>query len=294
LATYSIKDIETLTGIKSHTIRIWEQRYGFSCPDRTDTNIRTYSDCDLKLLLNVSILNRNGYKISKIALMNEAEIHEKVKELNKCCDDIQVRIQNLIAATFAFDEKMFDKILTKNIQHMGLKKAMIVLILPFLKQIGLLWQTDSINPAYQHFITNIVRQKLIVAIDGQATTPLAKAKKFLLFLPEGESHEIGLLFANYLIRSNGHQSIYLGQNLRYVEMAEVFEKLCPDFIFSALTSGLSTCNVQQFINSVASTFSGCKIILSGYKIANAEFACPGNVCVVNCIGEMEQFFHQEA
>ena len=197
---YSIKDLEKLTGIKAHTIRMWEKRYKFLMPERTLTNIRFYSDQDLRSFLNISILNRNGYKISRIVKMKSTEINKKILEITENVHDFDNQVESLIVAMSELDEMKFDKILTTSIIKLGLENTVTQIIYPFFEKIGVLWQIGTINPGQEHFVSNLIRQKLIIAIDGQYDTLAADAKLFLLFLPDGEYHEIGLLYSHYLIK----------------------------------------------------------------------------------------------
>lgn len=283
---FSIKDIEALTGIKQHTLRIWEQRYNLPQPKRTATNIRFYDDADLKLLLNVSMLNRFGIKISKITKLSESEIERMVLTYMEKDQNDTVLIEALINAMLQLDEVAFEKVLSKNILQHGLEKTMLDTIFPFLKKIGVLWLSGSINPAYEHFITNLVRQKLMVAIDGQSKQIAPKAKKFILFLPAGEPHELGLLFANYLIRVRGHHSIYLGQNLPLNDLAAVSSVYKGDYVISVLTSSLKLKDTQDFVKSIAERFHYAKILLSGNQLLNKGIYIPKNVLVME---DMDRF-----
>jgi len=166
VSTYSIKDLEHLTGIKAHTIRIWEQRYDILSPKRTDTNIRYYDSTDLKHMLNIALLNNNGYKISKIAKMSQEEVFEAVLQTIDKNNNYSDQINALTVAMIDLNEAQFEKIMSTNILQIGFEDTMLNIIYPFLTKIGFLWQIDSINPAQEHFMTNLIRQKLIVAIDG--------------------------------------------------------------------------------------------------------------------------------
>lgn len=275
---FLIRDIESLTGIKSHTLRIWEQRYKLCCPGRTETNIRFYDDEDLRLLLNISVLNDNGYKISEIARMSRQEISKLVSGLTEDCANYGCQIQSLSNAMLNLDEYAFEKILNTNILKMGLENAMCRIVFPFLNRVGIMWQTGAINPAHEHFASHLVRQKLLVAIDGQVPGQPSKTKKFLLFLPEGERHEIGLLFANFVIRSRGFRGLYLGQGLSCNDLYTVFESYQPDFIFSCITSCLGN-DIQSLINKLADKLH-TPILLSGYQVLNQELTYPSNVVLL--------------
>lgn len=283
---FSIKHIEALTGIKQHTLRIWEVRYNLPQPKRTATNIRYYDDSDLKLLLNVSMLNRFGIKISKITKLNEQQIENMVLTYMEKDESACVAMESLINAMLSLDEVAFEKIISKNILQQGLEKTVLEVVFPFLKRIGILWQGGSINPAYEHFISNLVKQKLMVAIDGQLKYKSPESKKFILFLPSGEPHELGLLFANYIIRSRGYHSIYLGQNLPFTDLASVYKVYKAHVIVSVITSTLKLKDVQEFIKSMSEQYPQSKIILSGNQLLNRGLIIPKNITIVD---DMERF-----
>ncbi|WP_408641422.1 B12-binding domain-containing protein [Spirosoma telluris] len=183
------------------------------------------------------------------------------------------------------DEDRFEKIINTNISQFGFENTMINIIYPFLNRIGTLWVTASIGPAQEHFITNLIRQKLIVAIDGQRK-PQASGKKYLLFLPEGEFHEISLLFANYIIRARSHKVIYLGQSLPFEELVFAYERHKPEFLFTVLTSHPSNHEVQPFVNRLATTFSDSQILLTGYQVVGQDIESPDNTHIINHINEL--------
>ncbi|MBI1221261.1 MAG: MerR family transcriptional regulator [Bacteroidetes bacterium] len=289
MSNFSIKDLETITGIKAHTIRIWEQRYGLIQPQRTDTNIRTYSDEDLRFILNVSILNKHGMKISEIVKMDKESIRLKVLSLSEKDSAHSAQIKALISSMFSLDEVEFNRILANLILRMGLEEAMIQIIFPFLNEIGILWMTGSIHPAHEHFISNLIRQKLFVAIDGQTGLHSPSGKKFLLFLPEGEPHEIGLLFANYMLRARGHEVIYLGQNLPFTDLQSVLNVYEPEYIFTILTSGLSESEVQDLVDTLSTTWPEAVIFVSGYLVLNhPHLKLPNNVISVREVRDLRE------
>lgn len=290
MSTYSIKDLEQLSGIKAHTLRIWEQRYSLLNPKRTDTNIRYYDDDDLKLILNVALLNDNGYKISKIASMQMPEIREEVRKLTERSLTHDDQIHALTISMIEMDEERFDRVLEGNIEKLGFEQTMLNIIYPFMSKIGVLWQTGAINPAQEHFISNLVRQKLIVAIDRQSFQQ--GGKKFLLYLPEGELHEISLLFANYLIKSKGHRVIYLGQSTPNDDLLAVYRIHEPDFLVTVITTSPASEYVQDYINALADRFSKSKIIVSGYQVIGQDIKLPVNVLQMNYIRDIKQFVEE--
>ena len=290
MSTYSIKDLEQLSGIKAHTLRIWEQRYNLLNPKRTDTNIRFYDDVDLKLILNVALLNDNGYKISKIASMDRLEMREEVIRLTERTLTHDDQIYALTICMIEMDEERFDKILSTNILKFGFEQTIFNIIYPFLSKIGVLWQTGSITPAQEHFISNLVRQKLIVAIDGQIHTNTGK--KFLLFLPEGELHEISLLFASYLIKSQGHKVIYLGQSTPEDDLNQVYEIHQPDILLTVITTTPPSEFAQDYINGLAERFVDAELLVTGYQIIGQDLRLSSNVKQFNYISDIKDFLEE--
>jgi len=286
VSTYSIKDLEQLSGIKAHTLRIWEQRYNLLNPKRTDTNIRFYDDDDLKLILNVALLNDNGFKISRIASMAAHEIRDEVIKLTDRSLTHDDQIHALTICMIEMDEDRFDKILSTNIIKLGFEQTMLNIIYPFMSKIGVLWQTGAINPAQEHFISNLVRQKLIVAIDGQISQ--GGGKKFLLFLPEGELHEISILFASYLIKSKGHKVIYLGQSTPNDDLLSVFKLHQPEYLLTVITTSPSSEYVQDYVNALSERFSNCQILVTGYQVIGQDLVFPENVKQMNYIRDIKE------
>jgi len=284
LPKFSIRDIENITGIKAHTLRIWEQRYNFLIPKRTDTNIRYYDDDDLRFIINVSILNNYGVKISEISKMNAEKIQEMVLVVSEKSTPYDSQIKALTSAMFSLDEVAYNKILNTNILKQGLEDTMENIVFPFMHQIGIMWITGSIHPAHEHFISNLTKQKLHVAIDGQTGKKLPDAKRFLLFLPEGEPHELGLLLANYMLRSRCQEVVYLGPNMPFEDLKEVFDFHEPQFVVSSLTSGDSNENLQAMIDKLSISWPEARILLTGSQVLNnTALKFPQNVEVIKSI-----------
>jgi MerR family transcriptional regulator, light-induced transcriptional regulator len=259
---YSIRDLEKITGIKAHTIRIWEKRYGIVEPARTQTNIRYYSDHDLRLLMNVATLNKYGYKISNIQTMSAEEISQSVLQLNKQDLDNEHEIDSLVMAMIEMDEPRFDKIITSAILKHGFEYTFETLLSKFLEKIGVLWQVGNINPAQEHFISQLIRQKLILAIDAQNGVKPA-ARTFLLFLPEGEYHEMALLYLHFLIRKEQHSVIYLGQNVPLSNLKNIFDIHPIDYLLTSVSSNLSSESMPGFINELVKLYPEKQILIGG-------------------------------
>ena len=286
---YSIKDLERLSNIKAHTLRIWEQRYGMLTPQRTDTNIRFYSDKELRYILNVSLLNQNGYKVSKIALMSDEEIEREVKRLTSSKSDQESQISALTLAMIDLDEITFNKIFNDAVMRMGFEDTIIKIIFPFLEKIGNLWVTGSIRPIHEHFISNLIRQKMIVNIDAFPKQHKSDAKKFLLFTPENEIHELALLFNYYLLKSRNHNVVYIGLNIPLHDLVSVFTHEKPDFLVSCFTIHPRGEVLKNYLNILSKNFKESRIIVSGYQIRNFKGVLPSNIQGLNTIQEFRDF-----
>ncbi len=213
-ASFSIRDMENLSGIKAHTIRIWEKRYNLFTPERTDTNIRTYSIGSLQKLLNITLLYNNGYKISKIAKIDEGQIPIMVREIVSNNSEKSHAINAFKLAMVNFDQTLFLNTYSSLLSEKSFREIFSDVFIPLLNELGLLWQTDTISPAHEHFITHLIKQKLYINTEKlQMSEPTKKDKVFALFLPENEIHELGLLYINYEITLRGYKSIYLGQTM---------------------------------------------------------------------------------
>lgn len=285
-AGYSIKDLEKLSGIKAHTLRIWEKRYSLFEPDRTKTNIRYYSNDDLKRILNISILNKNGIKISKIALMRDEEITEKVAELNLILTDNEDVIDNLMVGMIDLDESHFENIFTACISRIGFENTIQKVISPFFTRIGTMWQTGGINPAQEHFVSNIVRQKMIVAIDGLKNSKTKKKGSAVLFLPENELHELSLLFYNYALKSRNYKTIYLGQSVPSADIIKVSEIVKPDLILSIITTPYQKKEFDKLIKLIQTLSDKRQILLSGKVVYDNKKKFPASVKMFNGLDEL--------
>ncbi len=283
MASYSIRDLEDLSGIKAHTIRIWEKRYGIVVPERTSTNIRLYSDNDLKKLLNISILNRNGLKISYLSKLSTNELKEKVIHISRETSDSSTQIENLIISMLELDEWKFDKILSDSIIRIGFEETLVQIMHPFFEKIGLLWQTGSINPAQEHFVSNLMRQKLIVAIDGQAPALKEAHATFILFLHENELHELGLLFYSYILKKKGVKVIYLGQTVPFDDLKIINRIQKADYMLTSFTTGISESYLKNYLEKIAQTFPSQTIFFTGYQVREIDGNLPSNLVKVESV-----------
>jgi methanogenic corrinoid protein MtbC1 len=271
---------------------VWEQRYNFFTTKRTDTNIRYYNDDDLCMFLNIATLNENGYKISKISQMDNNEINDLVKHLKEDHYNVNVQVQMLSNSMLKMDDEEFDEILNGCIDDLGMDAAMTTIVFPFLRKVGFMWQVGTINPAHEHFAVHKIEQKLINDTYQFRKSPGKEAKRYLLFLPPGETHEVGLLFAQYLLKANGHQTLYLGQNLPYDSLNEVAIYYEPDFAFSVLTiAGLEN-GVDEIITKLKESLGEIPLILAGNQISINEIPKRDNLILIKNILEFTQIIEK--
>ena len=289
MAVYSIKDLEKLSGIKAHTIRIWEQRYGLICPSRTKTNIRYYDDTDIKLLLNIALLNKNGIKISKISTMTREEIAEKVAQISEINFEYDTQLDALTISMIEMDEYKFDRIVTSNIQQMGFERTMMDVVYPFLERLSLLWLTGSVNPVQEHFMSYLLRQKVICAIDKEPVCCSRDSKKFVIYLPEGERQELSLLFMHYMLKSRQYHVIYLGQDISFEDLKDCSCVHKPDYIFTLINEPFLKISVQKYLDNIANHFNTSTILVSGYQVVTKDLAIPENVQVLKSFQETIEF-----
>jgi methanogenic corrinoid protein MtbC1 len=222
--------------------------------------------------------------------MMAEDIRKEVVKLTERSLTYDDQIHALTISMIEMDEERFDKVLRGNIQKLGFEQTMLNVIYPFMSKIGVLWQTGAINPAQEHFISNLVRQKLIVAIDGQSTK--TEGKKFLLFLPEGELHEISLLFAAYMIKSKGHRVIYLGQNTPNQDLQSVQKLHQPDFLLTIITTSPSSEYVPDYIQGISEQFSTSRIFVTGYQVIGQDLILPSNVQQLNYIRDIKEMLEE--
>lgn len=298
MAVYSIKDLEKLSGIKAHTIRIWEKRYEIINPKRTPTNIRYYDDEDLKFLLNIALLNKNGIKISKIAKMERQEIAEKVAAISEINFEYGTQLDALTLSMIEMDEYKFDRIIRTNIDQLGFEKTMIEVFQPFLDKLSLLWLTGSVTPVQEHFISYLIRRKIVCSIDNEPIIGSDNTKSFIIYLPEGERQELSLLFLHYLLKARRFRVIYLGQDITLGDLKDVQAIHQPDFVFTMITETFSKEPLRPYLEQVAKIFPNARLLLSGYQVIAQRINSDENIKVLKSlpetIGFLDGLRHQAA
>ncbi|GAA4381970.1 MerR family transcriptional regulator [Hymenobacter koreensis] len=275
MGQFSIKDLESLSGIKAHTIRMWEQRYGVLRPVRTATNIRTYCDSDLRRLLNVATLCERGQRISYVASLSEEELCAAVAACTEDPHLFNPQITALLTATLDMDERRLNATLTQATQELGFEATMLSIVYPFLQRIGVLWQTGSMNPAQEHMASHLLRQKLLASADALGIPDDdAPAPRWVLFLPSEEMHELALMFMNYLLRVRGHRVLYLGQNLPVEELESICQAYQPQHIATVLTTVPERDRLQPFVNELSRSCPGVDVVLYGPLVHQPDLQLP--------------------
>ncbi len=275
---YSIKDLEYLSGIKAHTIRIWEKRYQLLDPNRSETNIRFYTDDDVRKILNVAMLIKNGYKISNIAAFDDSKLQAEVLRQNKNLQDPEKNIDQLLLHTVNLDTFGFEQLLKKIIHENGFSKTIQNTIFPFFERIGLLWQTGSIFVAHEHFVSNLIRTHLIIET-AKFDNHLSE-RKVLFFLREEELHELGLLYFNFLAAENGFRCIYLGQSLPFSDLTNLLRNTEFDIVCTTFIHSIEKPALEQYLSNLSMIFNKNKILIAGRQIAILKPKLPSNVAVI--------------
>jgi MerR family transcriptional regulator, light-induced transcriptional regulator len=286
MGQYSIKDVESLSGIKAHTLRMWEQRYDFLKPSRTDTNIRYYSDEQLRLILNVGTLNRNGMRISKIAGLPHDQICKEVERISGQGTGTNELLDGLIHSMLDFDEARFEKTLACAIMKHGFERAFSEIVSPMLNRTGVLWATGTIHPAQEHFISNLIRRKLCAAIDNQYVAKTQNSRRFVLFLPEGETHELILLFTEYILRAKNHHVAYIGNSVPFSDIDFIQNSFKPDYFVIYFTIAPVEMSLNDYLNQIETSFPNQKFMVGGKQIETQKPKIPHNVCVITSTEEM--------
>lgn len=289
---YQINDLERLSGVKAHTIRIWEKRYGLITPHRTDTNIRYYDDVQLKKILNVASLSMVGFRISKIAAMDDAVLKAQVKKsqsLEVGEKKYEFYINDLIVSMLDFDEQLFNDLLEHISKQFGVQDSMIKIVYPFLHKTGVLWRVDETMPVQEHFATNLIKRKLFTLI-SLLSKPKHLDKKIILFLPSNEWHEIGLLFAEYLLRLQGYQTVNLGQNVPILDIEIVVQKVNPQYLLTFLTSDSHQEEILQLQMLLLNNYTNCQCLLAG-PFSNIDcYKAKKNIKILNDPSDILKLF----
>ena len=285
---FTIRDIENLSGIKAHTIRIWEQRYSFLKPKRSDTNIRYYTNDELRIILNIALLNKYGYKISRIDKMSREAMFENVLSLTDTRAKENLTVNRLLECMIEFDVELFENILNNCIDTSGIEKTILQIIFPFLDKVGILWLTNHVNPAQEHLVSNVIRQKIIVGIDS-LPTKTTSFSKVCLFLPEGEYHELSLLFVAFLLKKKGISFIYLGASIPFEELKNVTSVKKPAYLYTHITTAGQSFNVDKFLSVLNKDFRSYTTVISGRFTSSYVKKIPPKIAFKRSLNEVREF-----
>ena len=285
---YSIKDLEVLSGVKAHTIRIWEKRYHLLSPARTVTNIRFYNDADLRRILNVALLVNSGCKISKVAKWEESQLRQAVLEATEKKVTEPDYVERLILHMLNFDNIGFYHLVNEIVEKKGLEDAMVKVFFVLFERIGTYWQVGSIFPAQEHYVTSILRQKLIAETDKLGVDN-TNGQTMLFFLPEGELHEMSLLFYAYLARKYGYNVIYLGQFVPFEDLAKLQAHLKIDYVFTAFINPLIKEDLENYLVRLKESFQHQKIFITGWQVKQLIPQLPRTVKVVKDYKEFKKY-----
>jgi MerR family transcriptional regulator, light-induced transcriptional regulator len=277
---YFIRDIENLTGIKAYTLRVWEQRYNILETKRTDTNIRYYDDDDLRFLISVGILNSNGIKISKIAQMSTDEVQKYARIYSESQIKNDGVMQSLGEATLRFDETEFFRVLNGYILRSGMETTMFDIIFPYLRHLGLLWLDGTISISHEHFVTNLLKQRLFVAINDLPNKVKPNGKKYVLFVPSGETHRLSVIFAEFMLRSRGQKVFSLGEGTPLEELHTIVKEVKPDAIFCSITSSNFSVPPQTYVKTLKNNWPKLHILLTGNYIIGKKIDLPDKFHIV--------------
>ncbi len=285
---FTITDIENLTGIKAHTLRVWEQRYQLNLCQRKDGGHRFYDSEDLKKILRIAVLYKKGFRISEMAsLSNEQLIAYTLQEQYR--GEQEQAIHQLLEAVMAFDQEKFNEIFHRLVVHMGLEKVMLTVVYPLLNLIGKRWLTDRLVPAQEHFCSELIIKKILLATDGLDTVLLPGRKNLVVFTPLGETHEIPVLFMHYLLKKNGHHSVYIGKNLPLEIVLEYCFRHPPSHLYFHLITQLGPNNPVSYLKELQKSLPAAKIVCSGPGISPDIAASIDTIKCLKDAAEMMQF-----
>ena len=291
MSSYSIKDLERISNMKAHTIRMWEQRYGLFEPERTETNIRSYNDDHVKKLLNVCTLLDRGMKISHIGKLSKAEI---TKEIDKIIQEsfqgdvhVDAIVNQALIAITTYNVVLFNELFGNAVRRLGLSKTYIKILYPLLVKTGLMWVKDDLLPSQEHFLSNLIRQKLFAAIDA-LPLPESPDQKWILFLNEEEDHEIGLLFAYYMVRQLGKEVIYLGARVPYYDLAAVIKQCNPTHVYSFFVRNQFGNQIESLLTSLAADFPKTRTCISGGDKKTKIIAEKSGITIIETIEHLTE------
>ncbi len=286
---YSIKDLEKLSGIKAHTLRIWEKRYGIIKPRRTESNIRYFLDADLKDILNIAILNKNGIKISKIAEMKQEDIANAVNDISvKSIPAESSEIDALSLGILNLDEPLCKAILERVIQKIGFEQTIDELIYPMLDKLSVMWISGSLKKVHETFITTLLKQRISAEIIN-LESPIYTKSKFLIYLPQREDHELSILFLEYKLKSKGASVINLGIEVQVEDLIEACKIYKPDYLFTIINDSLVQESLQSYLDFLSRHLPDVMHLFTGFQFVKQEVNFAPNCKFVENLNAIEHY-----
>lgn len=291
MVVYSIKDIEKLTGVKAHTIRIWEKRYAIVIPKRTKTNIRYYDEDDLKNVMNIALLNNNGYKISNIAKLSTDERQTIAAKLSNVDSKFENNIDAIMYSVLQLDEHNINLILNQHILQEGLSQTMEDLVNPLLEKMGMMWIAGSISEVHERFVTNLLKNVIVGQINSCDDNPNNIEKtKIVLYLPEGQTHELSLLYLHYMLKAKGNEVLMFGTNYSLDSLEETLKLVKVDKVITVINEKLQLFSIQRYISRLGEIIGSETIaVLTGYEVLANQIKIPSNIHVVKNINQLLNF-----
>jgi MerR family transcriptional regulator, light-induced transcriptional regulator len=289
MIAYSIKDLENLTGIKAHTLRIWEKRYGIIQPQRTETNIRYFTEDDVQKVLHITLLNRKGHKISKIAKMTSDEIIKQVAQHAEVTEDFQNELDALMMAIFELDATKFNLILDNQINYYGLEYVINVIFYPLLDKLSLMWMAGSVKGVHETFVTNAIKRKIIHQIENIKVKEYKRGVKVIIFLPENETHELSTLFAEYILAKNHIKAINLGINVALIDVLEASYIYESTHIFTIFNDSFSETQLKPYLVELDKNVHNTEILISGFQVSNQNIASFNKVVTIDGLDHFKSY-----
>lgn len=288
MVVYSIKDMENLSGVKAHTIRIWEKRYSIIQPKRTDTNIRYYTDEDLRHLLNVCLLYKKGMRISSIAKLSNDEIKEKIIEISGVSLDFKNKLDALMLFILELDSYNFSNVLNQNIKQIGLERTMEEVIYPLMEKINLAWITGTFQGVHESFVTQIIKSKIQSEIE-KLEESVNDSPTYIIYLNEGEKQELSLLYLHFLLKKNHCKVINLGNDIPMVDLITAIKTVAPEVVFSIFNQEVQSNSFQNYVNQVCKNLASGKLALTGYQPMTQNIVWPENTVLLKDLKETIEF-----
>ncbi len=293
MIAYSIKDLENLTGIKAHTLRIWEKRYGIINPSRTLTNIRFFTENDVEKILHISLLNRKGNKISKIAKMTHLEIIKQVAKYSEVNETFEHDLDALMMSIFELDSVKFNILLDNHIDFRGFEYVIESIFYPLLDKLSVMWIGGSVKSVHEAFVTSSIRRKIIHQIENIKTKEYKSDMKFLIYLPEQESNELSALFVEYILAINNIKVINLGINVPLIDVLEASYIFGATHIFTIFNDSFTESPIQPYLNELLKNVTNTRIMISGFQATNQVLAPNENISIISGLEDFKNALNLE-